>query len=319
MQDIYTVEPGILGEKPVIALIKGKVFADDKPIEAKITVIKKSTDEAIGPYYANSKTGKYLMALSPGNGYKISITVSAPGYETIQEELDIEKLEKYVEIRKDFYLYSPGFTPRKEQKSVKNILDSLLGNITSVESFINDLQQNDINELVSTSGDTLKINPEFTEALTNTVSTKQVVYSTETPVETQTIPIPCNGGKFTDFSSLKGKSLNIEYNYNKLLALSSGICVEGLVFKIQIAAYRNPENYKYGHLSDYGTPDILKYPDGITRFTQLQFTTLQEAEVARQKIIASGQKDAWITAFIGNKRYTLEELILVDFFGKAVN
>lgn len=70
-QDIYTVQPGILGEKPVLALLKGNVYADDKPIEAKIEVTKKINNEAIGPYYANSKTGKYLMALSPGSGYKI--------------------------------------------------------------------------------------------------------------------------------------------------------------------------------------------------------------------------------------------------------
>lgn len=319
LQDIYVVEPGILGEKPVIALLKGYIYAEDKPIEAKIEVLKSTSEELVGPYYSNSKTGKYLMALTPGSKYKITVSINVPGYEPLLEDLDIEVLNKYVEIRKDFYIYKIGNTPKKEQKSVKNILDSLMGNITSVETFKNDLKSNDITELVSTSGDTLKVNPEYTEALTNTVSTKQVIYASETPVETKTAPVPCNGGKFTDFSSLKGKSLNIEHNYNKLLALSSGICVEGLVFKIQIAAYRNPENYKYGHLADYGTPDILKYPDGITRFTQLQFTTLQEAEVARQKIIASGQRDAWITAFIGNKRYTLEELILVDFFGKAVN
>ena len=323
-QDIYMVEPGFLGEKPILALLKGVVYANDKPIEAKITVKRAATDETIGPFFANSKTGKYLMALSPGNGYKITISVSTPGFETIEENLNIEKLTKYIEIRKDFYLYTPEFFPRKGQPSVKNILDSLMGNVTSVDGFIKDLSDNGIDELVSTTNDTIKINPEFTTAITNTVAPKRTIIVAETPtVAVEVVPNlnpgPCAGSTLADFSSLKGKSLNNRANYEKLLKLSDNICVEGLVFKVQVAAYNHPENYNYEHLTEFGTPDILKYPDGITRFTQLQFSTLREAEMSRQQIIAKGQKDAWIVAFINQRRYTLEELILVDFFGKAIN
>lgn len=290
-QDIYSVEPGILGEKPILALLKGSVYADDKPIDAKIEVSKKVTNEAVGPYYANAKTGKYLMALSPGNGYKIHISVSVPGFEAIDEEIDVEKLQKFVEIRKDFYLYSPAYANKKKQKSVNEILDSLLGKITNVEDFKNDAV---INNMVDA-------------AKTNTVE----------PVKQNLTP--CNGAPVPDFSSLKGKSLNVPENYKKLLEIGGATCAEGLVFKVQIAAYKHPENYKYDHLKEFGAPEVITYPDGITRFTQLQFPTLKEAEAARQKIIARGQPDAWITTVVNGKRYTLEELILVNFMGKAVN
>lgn len=294
-QDIYTVEPGILGDKPILALLKGNVYADDKPIEAKIEVKKKGTDEAIGPYYANSKTGKYLMALSPGNGYKIRIIVTVPGYEPIEEEMDIEKLAKFVEIKKDFYLYSDNFANKKEQKSVKSLLDSLLGNVTSIEDF-----NNPISDAVNTKSAT---------AITNTVAVNDIPTNNN----------PCGGGPLPDFNSLKGQSLNNPTNYKKLLDIAGTTCAEGLVFKIQIAAYKYPENYSYNHLKEFGSPEIIKYGDGVTRFTQLQFTTLKEAEAARQKIIAKGQSDAWITGFVGEKRYTLEELIMVNFLGKAIN
>lgn len=290
-QDIYSVEPGILGEKPILALLKGNIYADDKPTEAKIEVNKRLTNEAVGPYYANAKTGKYLMALSPGNGYKIRISVNVPGYEPIEEEIDVEKLQKFVEIRKDFYVYSPAYTNKKTQKSVKSILDSLLGNSTSVEDFKNDA------------------------ALNNALDAN-------TPTKTDVVKpslTPCNGTAAPDLSSLKGKSLNVPENYKKLLDIAGMTCAEGLVFKVQIAAYRHPENYKYNHLKEFGEPEIINYPDGVTRFTQLKFSTLKEAEVARQKIIAKGQPDAWITTIVNGKRYTLEELILVDFMGKAVN
>jgi len=85
------VTPGILGEKPILALLKGTVFVDEKPAEAKIEITKKETSEAIGPYYANSKTGKYLMAITPGNTYKIKITVQ--GKDPIEEEVSVDKLQ----------------------------------------------------------------------------------------------------------------------------------------------------------------------------------------------------------------------------------
>jgi tetratricopeptide (TPR) repeat protein len=291
-QDIYTVEPGILGERPILALLKGNVYADDKPTEAKIEIIKKSNNEAIGPYYANSKTGKYLMALSPGNGYRIMIIITVPGFDPIEEELDVEKLTKFVEIKKDFYVYTETFANKKEQKSVKSILDSLLGNITNVESFKNDVKNN------------------VPDIKTNTV------------IPTPTVSVatnPCNGSAIIDFSQLKGKSLNDPTNYKKLLEIGGTTCAQGLIFKIQIAAYQFPQNYKYDHLKEFGVPEITNYPDGVTRFTQLQFATINEAEVARQKIIAKGQTDAWITGFVDGKRYTLEELISVNFFGKSIN
>ena len=292
-QDIYTVTPGILGEKPILALLKGSVYVDDKPTEAKIEVVKKETNTAIGPYYANSKTGKYLMAISPGSGYKIKISVA--GMDPIEEEIDVEKLQKFVEIKKDFYLYSPGYENKKNQISVKTILDSLINPTSNPETFKNDA------------------------VATNTVQTNSNVKNTTTDEPVKNTTTPCNGGAIPDFSSIKGKSLNDPNIYKQLMDIGGNMCSEGLVFKVQIAAYQHPENYKYGHLKQFGKPEEIKYPDGITRFTQLSFSTLKEAEAARQKIIAKGQKDAWLVAFIDGKRFTLEELILVNFNAKAIN
>lgn len=287
-QDIYMVTPGILGEKPVLALLKGSVYINDKPSEAKIEIIKKGTNEVIGPYYANSTTGKYLMAITPGSGYKVKISVA--GMDPIEEEVDVEKLQKFVEIKKDFYLYTADFVSNKNQVSVKSILDSLLNTGPGPESFKND-------------------------AVTSKSDAQ--IAATE-PIKGNKL-MPCNGTPIPDFSAIKGKSLNEPSVYKQFLAIGGTMCADGMVFKVQIAAYKHPENYKYDHLKQFGAPEIVNYPDGITRFTQFNFTTIKEAEAARQKIIGKGQKDAWITGFIDGKRYTLEELILVNFYGKAVN
>ena len=278
-QDIYVVTPGILGEKPIIAMLKGTVYGNDVPMEGKIEVFKIATNSLIGPYYSNKVSGKYLLALSPG--YVYVVKCSAAGYESIEEQLDIENLDKFLEIKKDFYLYTPDFKPTN----------------TNVP----------LTAMTSTAG----VPPSTTTPTTATV--------TETPTTVATND-PCDpGAPKPDFSPLKGKSLNNPDVYAQLLSIGGNICAGNMIFKVQIAAYRHPENYKYDHLIEYGKPEIVNYPDGITRFTQMEFKTLKEAEAQRQKSIAKGQTDAWVVGFINGKRYTLEELIMVDFLGKSIN
>ncbi len=287
-QDIYVVTPGILGEKPIIAMLKGTVYGNDIPMEGKIEVFKVATNALIGPYYSNKVSGKYLLALSPGYVYKVKC--SAVGYDPIEEELDIENLDKFLEIKKDFYLYTPDFKPTNVNVPLTS-MTSTAGVIPS----------------------TTTATPTQTTA-TTTETTSTVVTNTPTTTE------PCDpGAPKPDFTPIKGKSLNDIEVYNKLLSIGGNICAGNMIFKVQIAAYRHPENYKYDHLMAYGKPEVVNYPDGITRFTQMEFRTLKEAEAQRQKAIAKGQKDAWVVGFIDGKRYRLEELIMIDFLGKSIN
>ncbi len=286
-KDIYAVNPGVLGEKPVIALLKGIVYGDDKPIEGTIEVLKIAQKENIGPFLSNNITGKYLMALSPGFIYRIKVV--ANGYDPIEEDIDVESLNKYVETIKDFYLYSPG----KAVDTTKKVT-VLTPTVAPTETLV-------------------VITP--TVAPTETVA---VVTPTVAPTET-IVADPCAGQTLPDFNPLKGKSLNDIQYYNQFLALAGDYCAQGLVYKVQIGAYRKPQNFKYNNLRQFGKAEVIDYPDGITRFTQLQFTTLKSAEAQRQKSIAKGQTDTWIVAFVNGKRYTLEELIMLDYLGKAIN
>lgn len=122
---------------------------------------------------------------------------------------------------------------------------------------------------------------------------------------------PCGGKPMPDFSIIKGKSLNDQATYNTMLSIFERSCEEGLIFKIQIAAYpeKRANEYNYQRLKQYGEPEMITYADGLTRFTQGNFNSIKEAEELRQKIIASGQKDAWLVLFINNKRIPLEEYI----------
>jgi len=84
---------------------------------------------------------------------------------------------------------------------------------------------------------------------------------------------------------------------------------EGLEFKVQIAAYNMPKNYKYDYLKGLGNVEKLLLDDGITRFTiGGAFKTLNEAINHKNKVQSAGQKDAFVTAIYNGKRVYLEDL-----------
>lgn len=530
--DIYTVSPGHFGKRPILALVVGVVNADGKPADADITVTNDKTGELEGKFKSNSSSGKYMLALTPGNKYKIAIEVE--GYDTKIDYIDVQSLETYVQVEHDFNLggkqvveevasskedilqskidnqiekykkestkegyeemvykkilkeegeikadgiqyfveapvgrenklkdlptqeftYADGsvktmagpyssllaaeiarqeliktdstmklaavkVNDNGQEKSIKqyyskqysraeflkdvNIHDQLTGvepinptnemdNKTATDLVENkDVNLENKQALEDAAGKniagltfkveigavtnpndfklgylekygkiTAKTYPDgitrYTfgpfETLEEAENFRQMVTAKEKAAEDAFVTVfvfgqrkkldelterqkedlgikdpvkekplaqgPCND-EFIDFSFFVGKDLNDKTVYNKLIALGGKSCASGLEFRVQIAAYRFPKNYKWNHLKQYGEPLVKDYPDGVTRFTQGVFTTIAEAEVLRQKIIKSGQKDAWITPFYNGKRMLLEELIKNNFYGKTIN
>lgn len=84
---------------------------------------------------------------------------------------------------------------------------------------------------------------------------------------------------------------------------------EGLIFKVQIAAYKMPANYSYKHLDGMGRVESMTLEDGVTRFTiGGEFKSLEEANSHCKKVRGAGQKDAFVTAIYNGKRVYLQEL-----------
>ncbi|MCB0401234.1 MAG: PD40 domain-containing protein [Flavobacteriales bacterium] len=516
--DIFTVSPGHFGKRPILALIVGVTKADGEAVEADITVSNEKSGEEVAKYKSNANTGNYMLALTPGNKYKIAIEVE--GYETKIDYIDIESLQTYVQVEHDFNVYSKE---NVEGVAVADELDPLQGKIdkqieqyrkentkegyeemihqkilnekgeekmAGVEYFIDagcleeetvnpeiaqkiktvsypdgtskkivgpfetllaseiakqrmieqdsackkvEVKVNDngteksfkefyaqeytktqfsdvtIHDKLTSQDTTTKVTPEVHDkdkainlqevkgvdlsqnnladaaektitglsfkveigAVTDTNDFKMQHLSKYGKITKKTYPDgltrytfgpfetlveaekfremliekekdskdafvtvfvfgqrktmeeyskgPCETDTVIDFSWFIGKDLNDKSVYDKLIKMGGNSCAEGLEFKVQIAAYRFPKNYKWNHLKQYGQPLVIDYPDGITRFTQGTYRTLAEAEVLRQKIIKAGQTDAWITPFYNGKRMLLEELFKVNFYGKSVN
>src|ERR1043165_1671957 len=68
---------------------------------------------------------------------------------------------------------------------------------------------------------------------------------------------PCNPNAPTDFSAFVGKDLNDKEVYNKLIEMAGNNCAEGLVFRVQIGAYRKPQNFKHKNLNSPAPPRAL--------------------------------------------------------------
>lgn len=510
-QDIYTVTPGYFGEAPVLALVVGTVTADDQPVDATINITNADTGEKQGSYHSNSSTGKYIIALTPGNNYKVAIEVE--GYESEYQYVNVKNLETYVQVQKDFKLYSENFKKNNGTVAVKdssNVIqvqineqikryneekkaevyeariyqellkkygdarkecisytielgtfenetdfnkDKLAG-IDSIQSrkdaqgnttfFINGYKT-----LVDAEINKYKIFDKDTALLRNIIVTVdscgkrkliQQYYSYEytrkdynAPKDTKVIKAkkglvelttgdvvndavkdsgkseisgltykveiasvdseeefklgymekygkidkkkypdgkirytfgpfktlseaeafkknllekepeasrsivtvfffgvrktmeeyqnPCDPNAPTDFSAFAGKDLNDVSIYGKLIETAGNVCAEGLIFRVQIGAYRHPQNFKHKNLNSLEPPPALElpYPDGISRFTMREFKTLKDAEIFRQECIRLGTKDAWITAVYQGKRILLQELIANNFFSRKVN
>ena len=95
MQDIYSVNPGLFGKKPVLVLLKGKVTTNGNPAEAKITVKFKGNERSEGNYKSNSSSGKYLINLPAGHDYNIAYEVK--GFPIHMEYVDAMKVDSFLE------------------------------------------------------------------------------------------------------------------------------------------------------------------------------------------------------------------------------
>lgn len=514
-QDVYTVTPGFQGEPPILALVIGFVTLNGNPIDAKINVSDSLTGNQYGEYHSNSSSGKYLIALRPGNTYKVAIEVE--GQQTMFEYVNVKSIDTYVQVSQDynfvrdslsgdtaarirpmvedkndvlqvkldeqikrikeeqndqvyeqrmyqqmlkkhgseydtattymvelgtfqnaadfdstkfnsvgplirtvtpegFVRYSVGpfktLLDAELYRSRVNTKDSLIATTSEVVVFKQGKRQTvpsvyrseyrrkgyvareetqvirgKTGTLKTTAGENpvgydkivedkgtfqadgltyklevgtvtdstkfdrkyweqygkieKKVYPDGTIRYTlgpwNTLKEaedfKASLIAKDSAAEKSLVTIfffgqrktvqeyfadqPCNSDPL-DMSSFVGKSLNDTAVYNRFLKVSGNHCASGLVYKVQIGAYRHPENFKYSQLAEFGPAEIKAYPDGITRFTLKEFKTIKEAEVFRQVCIKKGIRDAWITAVYNGERKTLEELIQNNFYGKAI-
>ncbi|MBS1652949.1 MAG: PD40 domain-containing protein [Bacteroidetes bacterium] len=133
------------------------------------------------------------------------------------------------------------------------------------------------------------------------------------PVKTETTVASTDKSNTDNFKP----NNNAQEKAKSFAELYGDISSEGVDFRVQVAAYKFPKNYRYPHLKGLGKVEQLLLDDKITRITiGGKFNTLNKAYSHMKKVIAAGQKDAFVTVVYRNKRLYLDELVKMGIFKK---
>lgn len=102
--DIFQIKlPEKARPKPVV-LLSGRVInkKNQQPIETDIIYDVLSTGNEIGRARSTPTTGEYKITLPAGESY--ALRADAPGYLSVNENLDFSGFSEYIELTKDLYL-----------------------------------------------------------------------------------------------------------------------------------------------------------------------------------------------------------------------
>ncbi len=241
LNDIYLVDPGYIGKKPLTYLVKGKITLNKEPVVGKIEVVVTSrNNKKFTEAKSNASTGNYLVTLPAGAIFKLTYTYK-------------------------------DFPPR--------ILEVDASAITDFTEKVYDVEY-------------------------NTADTAKPVVTPTVAAVTPTVA-PDN---FVPNTPMQEKVKKYAEKYGEIVS-------SGLEFRVQVAAYKFPKNYKWDHLKKCGKIENLLLEDGITRITiGGSFLKLSAAFEHNKKVIAAGQTDAFVTAIYNGRRVYLEELEALGIF-----
>lgn len=102
--DIFRIRlPESARPRPVV-LVKGRVLnkKTGEPIEAEIDYGLLTTGKDLGKARSTPQTGQYKIVLPAGERY--GFRASAPGFISVNENLDLTDIKEYTEITRDLYL-----------------------------------------------------------------------------------------------------------------------------------------------------------------------------------------------------------------------
>jgi hypothetical protein len=104
LQDIYTVDPGYVGKRPCVQLVKGKITFNGEPVVANITVeITSKNNKIYKELSSNPAKGNYMVTLPPGAIYKLIYKYKENTPRTL--DVDASNLTEYNEKEFDLEFF----------------------------------------------------------------------------------------------------------------------------------------------------------------------------------------------------------------------
>lgn len=122
-QDIFKIITGKI-EKPVLALLLGKVYFNDVETGSYMNLYNRTNDfELEGSFKSNEETGKYVMALKPGS-YEIEVELD--NGQIVKDSINLEQITEYVVLKKDFRIYSDSNLITQNDPTLQALLEAEL-------------------------------------------------------------------------------------------------------------------------------------------------------------------------------------------------
>ncbi|HIE15732.1 MAG TPA: tetratricopeptide repeat protein, partial [Bacteroidales bacterium] len=197
--DIYLISLPEAKEKE-LTVMTGYVIAGDGsvPQNAMITVTDIETQEEVGIFTPNSKTGKYLFILKPGKTY--DILVEADNYMYYSQKIEVKKGTAYQQIKQAIKLnpivlgdLQANYFVKFNQGSDK-LSNEIIADLKNMAKFLRINDNLKLNILIQDGSDDTDLNIRRKKALKKYLTTKQIqperIFTTRQPNAINLIIIP---------------------------------------------------------------------------------------------------------------------------------
>ncbi|PCH65382.1 MAG: hypothetical protein COC01_09765 [Bacteroidetes bacterium] len=328
--DIYVVYLGEYAKEHELILIKGQVTYNDEVVEAEIYAEYADDFEPYEGYFkSNSATGKYIVILPAASNYNLSYETE--GIPPHIENVNASEITTYMEIVRDIKMYSDDYVHKlnvsgtilaqngEKTANVTILIASEDGSISKqvvsdeMGYFSFDQLPGDKNYMFSLTEDINAVidgrvlageKPKEGVSINKIMTNQEGVFSVEfalapevtTIKEEETVP-----------EVVVTEEEEPEEKEPEEITIATPPPAD-VIYKVQVAACGQGENYNTDHLADLGKIEIVSI-GGIRRLTVGgTFQSLEEAAVFKQKVIKLGTKDAFITAVENSNRKYLFEI-----------
>lgn len=334
-QDIYVLDVKDVVHPEVLVLVKGHVTLDDTIVPCRIRVKTANSEFVFANLTNNSKTGEYKVNLPVGLYYIIMYEVE--GMPTHIETVDLSEVTAYEERIIDVKLRSKsitisGYVYYRENPVVPaNNIMLLLYNTDSVlidkkrtdekgyfefsylnpeKKYLIEIDENDpflrIDTGMFLSGVVLLNGlPASNIFISETITRDDGSFRLKLFKNHHFKYIQADKGTMPLLNEKDQSDLAFMDKFKERFGDKPA---EGLVYKVQIAAYRQAQNFDRSLANKVGKIDTQVLEDGITRFTIGTLNTFNEAEKLKANAIKQGITDAFVLVFVNGKRRYLEEL-----------
>jgi len=111
--------------------------------------------------------------------------------------------------------------------------------------------------------------------------------------------------KEQEISDLQKKLTDVQNDCGKNVTEGGDDYTKGIVYKVQIGAFRNKDLTQFQEKGNFWTED----EDGVKKYTIGFFRDYWEADTFKKYLREMGVKDAWIVAYENNSRKDIKEVL----------